>query len=150
MIKIVAVTLSLCVLSCSKSSSPDRKEGDHTGAGTLDGTVKSSSHPDVKVGAACEGSIVMRGTKTPAKLAVSCGGVAVYEGEGMIANDTSDPNDPDDDILSYRDEKTSADDKTPACHMTAQEGKADGESGLLTIFDDASGDRPAYQIIISI
>jgi len=142
--------LSLIVCSCKQSSSGGDQEAAHTGSGELDGIVKASSHPNVKTGSVCNGSFVLRGTKRPATLRVKCDGVTIYDGEGVAKNNVNDKSNPDDDTISFTDDKTSDADKTPALSLVAQEGKADGDSGIMTVHDVKNGNVPAFEITISI
>lgn len=121
-----------------------------TGSGGFDGKVKSSNHPNVAEGSACNGTFTLRGTTKPAQIVVKCDGVMLYNGEAMAANDVNDPNNPDDDILTMKDEQTSDADKTPALDLKAQEGKADGESGTMTITDVEHGNQPAFEVVIAL
>ncbi len=142
----------LILLSCSSSRVDDhtRRENDHTGSGSFDGRVKTSSHPNVKEGSLCNGSFVMRGTTTPTTMTIKCDGVTVYKGEGVFTNNTNDAANTNDDTMTYTDKETSDKDKTPAVSLVAQEGKADGDSGVLSIDDVQMGNIPAFEIIISL
>jgi len=136
--------------TCSGGAAPGGAEAAHTGTGGFDGKVKSSNHPNVAEGATCNGTFTLRGTKKPAQLLVKCDGVMIYNGEAMARNDVNDPDNPDDDILTMKDDKTSDADNTPALDLKAQEGKADGESGTMTVTDVEHGNQPAFEVVIAL
>lgn len=143
---VVAAALGL---GC-KGTGGSSDEGSQIGTGSFDGTVKSSTHPNVKVGSACNGTLTMRGSQKPASISVKCDGVVVYEGDGVARNEVNDRSNPDDDTFSFTDDKTSDVDQTPAASMVAQEGKADGDSGILSIHDVEAGNVPAFEMTISL
>ena len=125
-------------------------EAANTGEGGFDGKVKSSTHPNVSEGSTCNGTFTLRGTKKPAELVVKCDGVLIYRGEAKAVNDVNDPQNPDDDILTMTDDKNSDADGTPTLKLHAQEGKADGESGTMTITDVEHGNQPAFEVEIAL
>lgn len=131
-------------------SGPASAEAAHTGSGSFDGKVKQSNHPNVQVGSVCNGSFTLRGTKKPAQIMVKCDGVVIYQGQATASNDVNDPKNPDDDILTLKDDKTSDADNTPKLELHAQEGKADGESGSMTVTDVEHGNQPAFEIEITL
>lgn len=136
--------------TCTGGAAPGGAEAAHTGTGGFDGKVKSSTHPNVAQGATCNGSLTLRGTSKPAKLLVKCDGVIIYNGEARATNDVNDPDNPDDDILTMKDDQTSDADKTPALDLKAQEGQADGESGTMIITDVEHGNQPAFEVVIAL
>ena len=85
-----------------------------------------------------------------AQLLVKCDGVLIYRGEATASNDVNDPKNPNDDILTLTDDQTSDIDKTPTLKLKAQEGKADGESGTMTVTDVEHGNQPAFEIEIAL
>lgn len=148
---ILLSTLALVAMACSqKQSAEQAAEAAHTGTGVFDGKVKSSTHPNVSAGSACNGTMTMRGTKKPGSMTIKCDGVSIYNGDGVFTNNTNDLGNPDDDTSTFRDDKTTAEDKTPAVSMVGQEGKADGDSGIITVNDVEAGNVPAFEVVISL
>lgn len=151
--KTLLLLATLSLIGCKSSAGIDeetRRENDNTGQGSFDGKVKTSSHPNVAVDSLCNGTFTMRGTKKPALMIIKCDGVSVYNGEGVFSNNTNDVSNTNDDTMTYTDDKTSDTDKTPAVSLVAQEGKADGDSGVLTVDDVKMGNIPAFEITISL
>lgn len=139
------VDIATCTLSTTSAA-----EAAHTGEGAFDGKVSRSTHLNVAAGSTCNGTFTLRGTRKPAKLLVKCDGVLIYRGEATARNDVNDPKNPDDDILTLTDDQTSDIDNTPALKLKAREGKADGESGTITITDVENVNQPAFEIEISL
>jgi hypothetical protein len=137
------------VAKCTGGAMADA-EAAHTGSGSFDGKVSRSTHPNVAVGGTCNGTFTLRGTKKPAELLVKCDGVEVYRGEARAQNDVNDPDNPDDDTLTLTDDKTSDVDETPSLKLNAREGKADGESGTITVTDVEHGNIPAFEVEIAL
>ena len=94
--------------------------------------------------------MTLRGFDKPGLIAVGCSGAAIYDGEGLFRNNTMDKSNPNDDVMTYRDEKTSDVDKTPACTITAQEGQKDGTGGILKLWDVGTETTPAFEIMIAL
>jgi len=137
------------IATCTLATMSDA-EAAHTGEGAFDGKVSRSTHPNVSEGSTCNGTFTLRGTQKPAQLLVKCDGVLIYRGEATARNDVNDPNNPDDDILTFTDDQTSDVDNTPTLRLKAQEGKADGESGTMTVTDVEHGNQPAFEIEIAL
>lgn len=146
---ILLSTVALLAFAC-KQSAEQAAEAAHTGTGVFDGKVKSSTHPNVKADSTCNGTMTMRGTKSPGSMTIKCDGITIYDGDGVFSNNVNDPNNPDDDTSTYTDSKTTPDDKTPAVSMVGQEGKADGDSGIITVNDVEAGNIPAFEVVIAL
>ena len=52
--------------------------------------------------------------------------------------------------MSFIGWRTTAEDSSPRVSMIAHMGKADGDSGKLTVSDVKHGQHPAFEIVISL
>ena len=114
---------------------------------TFDGKVLRSTHATIVVGSVCKGTLERERGSPSAHVALRCTGgaaeasedILAYDGRGDFALDVVDASRGDDDRAEYDDAKTTAEDGTPGCRLSAR-----GGSGTLTLWD------PGYEIVVEL
>jgi hypothetical protein len=114
---------------------------------TFDGKVLRSTHATIVVGSVCKGTLARERGSPFAQVTVRCTGGAAeasddllaYDGRGDFALDVVDATRGDDDRAEYDDAKTTAEDGTPGCRLSARAG-----AGTLTLWD------PGYEIVVEL
>lgn len=140
------------LLACAQSASAPRRPAKlaqtnaDAATATFDGKVLRSTHPTIREGATCRGTLSRERGSPFAKLAVTCdpgaAEASLYDGTGSFTLDVRDPSRRDDDRSEYDDSKTTEADRTPGCRLSSA-----GATGTLTIWDTA----PApYEIVVAL
>jgi hypothetical protein len=115
--------------------------------GDFEGKVIRSTHTAIVVGSVCKGTIARERGSPSGTVAVRCTGgaaeasndILAYDGRGNFSLDVADASRREDDRAEYDDAKTTDQDGTPGCRISASAGK-----GTLTLWD------AGYEIVVEL